>query len=238
MSLLTEQVKTDVCLAIESMCKKVGGKRLLDVGCWDGEWTVRYRRSAGASEVWGVEFFEAPAKEAEAKGIRVERCDLEEGALPFADGQFDLVVCNQVFEHLKGIFDLLTEIHRVLSVGGYFMFSVPNLASMHNRLILAFGGQPTSIRIIGPHVRGFAYRHTRKFMTLNGLFSVAAVRGCGFYPFPIQLGRLIGRMWPGGSHTFLLVLKKTDKVAPAWSEVVADLGLQSVFTGRDRVDRA
>src|SRR6058998_2525147 len=57
----------------------------------------------------------------------------------------------QVFEHLKNVWLPMSEIARVLCAGGHLVFSVPNLASLHNRALLAFGRQPTSIRTFGPH---------------------------------------------------------------------------------------
>lgn len=38
--------------------------------------------------------------------------------LPFADGSFDAVVCNHVYEHVPSAPALMTEVHRVLCAGG------------------------------------------------------------------------------------------------------------------------
>jgi ubiquinone/menaquinone biosynthesis C-methylase UbiE len=46
--------------------------------------------------------------------------------LPFRDGQFDLVICAQVYEHTPDPQQLFHEIHRVLKVGGCCFFSGPN----------------------------------------------------------------------------------------------------------------
>ncbi|MFN3236174.1 MAG: class I SAM-dependent methyltransferase [Pseudomonadales bacterium] len=45
--------------------------------------------------------------------------------LPFADGQFDKVICSEVLEHIPDYRSVLQEIHRVLKVGGVFAASVP-----------------------------------------------------------------------------------------------------------------
>lgn len=46
--------------------------------------------------------------------------------LPFADGSFDLITSNMVFEHLNSPEDQLKEIGRVLAPGGILIFHTPN----------------------------------------------------------------------------------------------------------------
>jgi len=185
---------------------------LLDVGCWDGTGTVRYGSVIGA-ETHGIEIFQGAAKEAEAKGVQVAALDLEQSPFPWAANRFDVVVANQVFEHLKNIWLPLAECHRVLRPGGHFVISVPNLASVHNRVLLGLGRQPTSIRTLGAHVRGFTLRELTALVTLDGAFEIRAVTGAGFYPFLARMARPIARLWPGGSHTVVVVARKALTLA-------------------------
>ncbi len=46
--------------------------------------------------------------------------------LPFADGSFDLITANMVVEHIEHPQRVLSEICRVLSPGGTFLFHTPN----------------------------------------------------------------------------------------------------------------
>lgn len=181
--------------------------RLLDVGCWDGEQTVRYAAPIGA-ELSGVEFFAEPARVAAARGIAVARLDLEHDTFPHPDGSFDVVVVNQVLEHLKNIWLPLAEMYRVLRVGGVLVASVPNLGSLHNRVLLAAGVQPTSIRVRGPHVRGYTVREFRDLLALDGALEVVAVRGVGFHPLPPRAAAPLARLWAGASHTPVYVARK------------------------------
>jgi SAM-dependent methyltransferase len=66
-----------------------------------------------------------------AAGVSVLKCDIETQRLPFADGCFDAVVFNELFEHLRinPIFTL-TEVLRVMKPGGTLMLSSPNLRSL------------------------------------------------------------------------------------------------------------
>jgi SAM-dependent methyltransferase len=48
------------------------------------------------------------------------------GAIPYADESFDLVFCDNVFEHLDQPLSTFKEVARVLKPGGFFMFKTPN----------------------------------------------------------------------------------------------------------------
>lgn len=46
--------------------------------------------------------------------------------LPFADHSFDVVICDNVLEHLENPLQVYTEVFRVLKPGGKFLFKTPN----------------------------------------------------------------------------------------------------------------
>jgi SAM-dependent methyltransferase len=169
---------------------------------------VGYGTALGGATLAGVEIFDAPARQAEARGIDVARLDLEHDAFPWPTASFDVVVSNQVFEHLKNIWLPLSEAYRVLKPGGNLVISVPNLASLHNRVLLAFGRQPTSIRTFGPHVRGYTLRELIGLLELSGGLAVQRVRGVGFYPLPARLARPLASLFTDASHTPVVVARK------------------------------
>lgn len=191
--------------------------RLLDIGCWDGEATRRYAAVIGA-EPYGIEIFHGPAATAAARGVHVQRLDLEREVFPYEDQTFDVVVVNQVLEHLKNVWLPLAEMYRVLRVGGILIASVPNLASIHNRVLLAAGIQPTSIRVRGPHVRGYTFHEFRTLLGLGGGLAEEEVRGVGFHPLPPRAAAWLARLWVGGSHTPVYVYRKVAVLDPdPWS---------------------
>ncbi|GEM_PF-718862 len=198
------------------------GVKLLDVGCWDGEFTVDYAKALNArfENVSGLDFFEDMLATAKGRKVQAIQIDLETQTFPFDDKSFDVVVCNQVLEHLKQIYLPLSEIHRVLRVGGHAIISVPNLAALHNRLLLLLGRQPVTIRMIGPHVRGFAYKAFTKFLTTNGLFICQRVIPIGFHPLPIHLGSAIVRAVPSFCHTGIWVLEKSGTQSLNWQDTM------------------
>jgi 2-polyprenyl-3-methyl-5-hydroxy-6-metoxy-1,4-benzoquinol methylase len=208
---------------------------LLDVGCWDGTSTVRYARAAGIplANVRGIEV----AADAIEKASRLFKCvavNLETDVFPFPDAHFDVVVCNQVLEHLKNVYRPLTEIWRVMKSGGVLLLSVPNLAALHNRILMALGLQPTSIRTFGPHVRGMTLRELVRFATFNGHLTLEKIRGVGFHPFPAHwpLTRVVARAFPGLAHTAVLLLRKVppgEYRLPHWEEWLAAQNLQTNY---------
>ena len=188
---------------------------LLDVGCWDGEPTVEYAARLGGADMSGLEIFPQPAAAARGRGIRVESLDLERDRWPQETASIDVIVCNQVLEHLKNIWLPLHEMARVTRPGGHLLVSVPNLASLHNRLLLLFGRQPTSIRIVGPHVRGYALGDLRQLLQAQGTWVVRRVIGVGFPPLPAVAAAPVARLWPSASHTPVLLCERTARPVPS-----------------------
>ncbi len=216
---------------LHGVASPAGDLRLLDVGCWDGEFTGRCADAAGAKEVAGIEVYEAPAQAAERRGLEVARIDLEAQHFPWPDASFDLVICNQVLEHLKNVWLPMSEIHRVLKVGGHAVLSVPNLASLHNRILLGLGRQPTSIRVFGPHVRGYTFGEFCEFVERGGSYEIERRRGAGFYPLPSPWSAPLSALWRGASHTTIVLARKTG-AEPVWSRYLegeVEGGMQTFY---------
>ncbi len=205
------------------------GARLLDLACWDGESTEFYGKELGLTDLHGFDFFDDQIARARERGVIVAKGDLEREALPYPDAHFDLIVANQIFEHLKQIYLPLTELHRVLKPGGILIFSVPNLAALHCRLQLLFGRQPSTIKLFEAHVRGFTPSSLRPFLAYNGLFSAQAFVGSGLYPFPPILSEPLSRLFPTLAVFQLWVLRKEKSEGKTWQDEILARGVQSNF---------
>ncbi|MEI7794334.1 MAG: class I SAM-dependent methyltransferase [Thermoleophilia bacterium] len=204
---------------------------LLDIGCWNGQRTLAYARAMQAQTAIGVEVSPEQAATA-AQVMTCHMLDIETDPLPISDAGVDAIVCNQLMEHCKNIFLPLDEMWRVLRPGGTLIFSVPNLASLHNRVLLATGRQPTSIRPIGPHVRGFSHRSTCALLQLNGRFIVEDVVGVGFPPLPSRIGDRIAALLPGMSHTTVIAARRSGAgTSIGWREAVAASSGQTTWGG-------
>jgi ubiquinone/menaquinone biosynthesis C-methylase UbiE len=106
------------------------GRRLLDVGCGNGAYTMAL--AAVFPEVVAIDvepdrlrsFATALAGNPSYTGIVTERMSVE--ALSFADGRFDAVTMIEVLEHVEHPHRAAAEVARVLAPGGMLYISVPN----------------------------------------------------------------------------------------------------------------
>lgn len=203
--------------------------KLLDMACWDGLPTAFYGKSFGISKLFGLDFFDTQIDKARGNGVDVLKCNFETDKFPYPDNEFDVVIANQIFEHLKQIYNPLSEIHRVLKPGGLLIFSVPNLAALHCRLQLLFGKQPSTIKLFEAHVRGFSPSALAPFLKFNELFDIELYLGSGFYPFPIQISRKLSRFLPKFAVYQLYALRKKNSGVPNWTDEILRRGVQSNF---------
>jgi SAM-dependent methyltransferase len=101
---------------------------VLDYGCGAGQVVEEGRRRG--MNVYGVEAFYEGADSivvVRAKGmLNTVVFPLEGDRIPFPDNTFDVVVCNQVFEHVIDLERVLREIHRVLKTNGVLLALFPS----------------------------------------------------------------------------------------------------------------
>lgn len=103
------------------------GARILDYGCGAGR-LVSAGRAEGLS-MEGVDDFYAGSstrQEAADAGLLGGAIhEMMEGRMPYAANSFDLIVNNQVMEHVEDLDAVLREIHRVLKPGGTLLSLFP-----------------------------------------------------------------------------------------------------------------
>lgn len=190
---------------------------LYDLGCGHGTDLVNIKSAADkrfgriAWKLLGIENFSEYQKECKALGIQTFAVDLEKDSYPGKDGSVDVLIANQVLEHTKEIFWIFSEASRLLRPGGRFIIGVPNLASLHNRLLLLFGEQPTAQQSLSAHVRTFTKPDMRRFAEAGGFFALRAFRGSNFYPFPPAIARPLARLFPTLAWGAFFNLERTDK---------------------------
>jgi SAM-dependent methyltransferase len=159
--------------------------RFLDLGCYDGEKTVRIARRIQAEKTIGMDLAILPLRKAKEQGVEAVLVDFNQKAsLPVPDSSFDCIYAGEVIEHIFSPDALLAEIHRLLKPNGYAVITTPNLASWRNRLVLLLGWQPfgtevsTMFRVGNPldsngspvgHIRVFTPRALRQLSESYGL---------------------------------------------------------------------
>jgi methionine biosynthesis protein MetW len=199
--------------------------RLLDIGCGDGEFTLKVAERIGTKQVFGLDVIAESVDQAKARGIECYHADLDSDRLPLEDESFDVVCANQTIEHLSDTDHFLKEAHRVLRPNGYAVVSTPNLAAWHCIAFLAIGWQPYHADVSDEffwagrlHSKreesmGAAMRHHRRAFTLRALtelveyhgYTVCGSRGSGFPPFPAPIARLASSI--DKRHAYVITVK-------------------------------
>lgn len=193
---------------------------ILDLGAGSGTDLDLARQSCSQGKYHGIEFYPPNIQALTAKKIQTHQLNLETEKLPFANQSVDLVMANQVLEHTKEVFWIFHEVSRVLKVGGHFLIGVPNLASFHNRCLLAIGKQPTAIQTASAHVRGFTKHDTLRFLRkcFPDGYKLTAFGGSNFYPLPPLLAKPLAATWSNGSVSIFMLLQKTKDYQASFIE--------------------
>ena len=211
--------------------KKQNNLKLLDLGCDNGDYSLKLGKRLRTNAIYGIEINQKAANEARKKGIEVKTSDLNK-KFPFRKESFDIIVADQVIEHLHDLDNFASEIKRTLKPDGIAVVSTENLASWHNVFALLVGHQPFT----GPtpsqkHVVGLhpltpsitsmkrKYEHTylmpphTKVLSLKAMkdlfksynFRIDAVSTHGYLPLPPCLSSFFEKVDP--YHAFFITIR-------------------------------
>jgi SAM-dependent methyltransferase len=202
------------------------GAEFLDCGCADGLFTIQLARRLKTYNISGIDLSEKLLKKARKRGIKTYKMDLNK-KLSIKSNKFDVIVANQIIEHLYDTDNFIKEIRRILKSGGYAIISTPNLSSWHNIFSLLIGKQPFPCHVsnniivgnpLNPlngrkHETGFSHLRLFTFDSLEGLlkyygFSIERSIGVGYYPFPQFISGALSRMDKEHSAYVLIKAKK------------------------------
>lgn len=95
--------------------------RILDVGCAMGGF-LKHLDSKGFINLYGIDMIKAYVDKADNENIKVGSVY----KIPFEDDSFDIVILDQVLEHLFNLRLAMKEIRRVLKRGGLVYIGVPD----------------------------------------------------------------------------------------------------------------
>lgn len=111
------------------------GQRVLDIGCGEA-WFTQALSGEGFAVV-GVDVAEEPLRRARRRCSELDlRLLDDQGMLPFADAEIDVVWAGETIEHVADTVAWLSEVRRVLRPGGLLVLSTP-AHDIASRLALA-----------------------------------------------------------------------------------------------------
>ena len=210
----------------------VVGKKILDMGCGSGRYSIALAR-AGAKHVVGIDFqsksFSAGREWCRQHGVAVTFSEANFHNLPFEDGSFDFVFCNGTLHHSSSINRGLAELARILKTSGkaFLYLYAAGGVFWTTRLVLRkifkkipIGYTRTVLRVIGMPSNRFIFcdtwyvpveTHTtrgdlEKMLLENGLSYQKIVSGNAF-----DLDKALEEgipqaveMWGEGEHRYIL----------------------------------
>jgi SAM-dependent methyltransferase len=128
--------------------------RLLDVPAGQGALAARLK--AAGFDVRACDLYPELFR---VRDIEVRRGDLS-GTLPYADGEFDYVVCLEGLEHIENPHQAIREFARLLAPGGQLIVSTPNILNVEERAKWLLYGYTSHFKPISPKHLEAQHKHS------------------------------------------------------------------------------
>jgi len=113
-------------------------RKVLDIGCSTGEFGKLLKSTLPEVEVWGVEMHAKTAKKAQKVLDHVLVTSIEEAIQQLPKHSFDVIVFNDVLEHLIDPEHVLMAVKPLLAPEGVVISSIPNLRYFYNLTHILF----------------------------------------------------------------------------------------------------
>jgi len=204
----------------------------IDLGCGNGALTYWISEIIQSKKTYGIDYLESNCRDAQENGISALTLDLDRQKLPFLDSTFDFASMIEVIEHVSNKDQILKETHRILKVGGLFLVSTRNIASIINRMLLLIGQVPWSYDLSAEYwidkrifqkEKAF-YGHFTTQYNLNSIcnhlekigFSIIEIKGMTgpqfnmFGPLKHTIGKIVMKM-PTFAPGFVILARKNSK---------------------------
>jgi len=152
----------------------------LEIGCGEGAFRRNLTRSV---EYWGVEPVPAAARVAQGQLDKVLTGTFQDVQGEIPDRYFDLVICNDVIEHLPDPDEFLRCIQRKIRPDGHLVASIPNVRYIGNlwELLVGRDWEYKDEGILDrTHLRFFTRKSIVRAFRRNG-FSIEEIAGINRY---------------------------------------------------------
>jgi len=118
--------------------------QILDIGCGQGHITDRIRQALPGTQLSGMDYSISAIDYAHKHFPEIEFIVADAYEIPYETGFFDVVVCNNIWEHVPDPLFLLNSIKRVLKPGGHIVISTPSRYRLNN-LLNVLRGRPVHL---------------------------------------------------------------------------------------------
>lgn len=152
------------------------GIKILEVGCGEGAFSMTI---PGTAETWGIEPDVDSATIAKDRLSRVLISTFEEALTRLPPSYFDLVICNDVIEHMTDHATFLNSIKTYMRSDAHLIGSVPNVrfyGNLFNLLICRDWHYQNAGILDRTHFRFFTFKSFRRSLEDAG-FEVTRLEG-------------------------------------------------------------
>jgi len=161
----------------------VSGARILDIGCAFG---LLLKEFPGGFKIYGLDVSEyaiSKAREENPRGI-FQIADVTKKR-PFPDNFFDLIIMNDIIEHLAEPELALENARSMLKKGGYLYLTTPNL-NLLRRVIFHFPDKWEH------HISLTSFSETKKLLENSGFEVLKGWNFISIFGIRIKLPRFLG----------------------------------------------
>lgn len=133
------RIELTVDLVREAVSLIQGNPQILDLGCGQGHITEKLRQVFNSAEFTGLDYSISAIDYAHEHYPWIDFAVGDAYESPYALNFFDVVVCNNLWEHVPDPLFLLSRIDRILKPGGFIIVSTPSRYRLHNLLRVLIG---------------------------------------------------------------------------------------------------
>jgi len=112
--------------------------KILDLGCGEGHLTGVISQNQD-HEVYGLDYSISAIEYANKNFTGIDFVVADAYQPPYEDNYFDVVICNNIWEHVPDPLSLLNQITRVINPGGLLIISTPSRYRFGNVLRILVG---------------------------------------------------------------------------------------------------
>ncbi len=157
----------------EAVASKQSTLQILDLGCGQGHITEKIRLAIPGSECTGLDYSVSAIEYAHLNFPQIDFAVADAYESPFAKEFFDVVVCNNLWEHVPDPLVLLSKIKQILKPDGWLVVSTPSRYRLGN-LARVLRGKPV-IFMSKHHVTEYSVGQVIEQLTYGG-FRVLSAR--------------------------------------------------------------
>ncbi len=129
-----QRIESTLYLLKSALAERISAPKILDIGCGQGHITAAIQKNFPDAEISGLDCSISAISYAVNRFPGIDFCVADAHNPPYCREYFDVVVCNNLWEHVPDPLLLLRAIKRVLKNRGFLIVSTPSRYRFSNIL--------------------------------------------------------------------------------------------------------